>query len=173
MSNHLSDMSVDQLQAILSNVTEEKEKNVDWISRKEWWLRQLENLYSDIEDWCSEISTIKIEKFETTIEEKFIGIYRTFKLVLSIGSDRFTINPVARNVIGSRGRVDIWHNSTRNIIVLFEEGEIAHKNNVNKNKPYNPEPESTEWFFLDHSKKPKLKLDKKSFLNFLVESVSA
>lgn len=164
--------NIDKLQKKLNGFDKKSETVIDWESRKVWWTGQIETLYSNIENWCKDIQTIIIEKFETTIEEKFMGVYTTHKLVLSISGQKFIFSPVGKNIIGGRGRVDVWYDKTKIMLILFEKDELTNKYD-DKKIARNPEPEETEWFFVDSSRRPSIKLDQESFLKFLVSSVGA
>lgn len=66
----------------------------------------LAELRGHLEDFVAR-GTVRVEERSATVEEEILGAYVMPALDVAIGSDVIRIEPVGRNVIGARGRVDI------------------------------------------------------------------
>jgi hypothetical protein len=83
---------------------------VDWIARKQEWLKSLEMFYRQVELWLKDyLATGKIEmkRGDETLQEQHLGTYHAESLVLTIGMDRVVLQPIGTLLIGARGRVDM------------------------------------------------------------------
>lgn len=103
-----------------------KEKKVDWNSKKSIWLEKVDELYRDIESWLSPLISqekIKIDKKETVeITEDYIGTYQAPKLKIHIGSANVELIPVGTLIIASRGRINVVGSAGEIMLILTQKG---------------------------------------------------
>ena len=72
------------------------------------WRRKVEDLYSTIREWASEMEPTPTFATEPiTIIEKWSGEYQIPRLLIRQGEDEMIVQPVARAVVGAEGRVDL------------------------------------------------------------------
>ena len=89
---------------------EEKGQAIDWNARREFWISQVDKLYSDIEEQLAEFvvaGRIKISKGTVQVSEQDIGTYFIGQLVVELGSVKVFFTPKGTNIFGASGRVDI------------------------------------------------------------------
>jgi hypothetical protein len=88
------------------------------------WLVEIENLFAKIAGWLTESideGLVRLEKSRITIIEQNIAKYFTNTLVIFAGNRILTCVPVARFVIGARGRVDIGSNKGKVSLLLMDD----------------------------------------------------
>jgi len=78
----------------------------------EEWLSTIDRLYSKITgDLLADATTRGLVQVapprEKQIREEFLGTYRAPELVLDLGGEIVRFSPIARIVLGSKGRVDL------------------------------------------------------------------
>lgn len=127
-----------------------KEEVINWKNRERWWKDNIEKLYKNISKWCEPVKEINISKYKISIQENNIGTYETEKLELSIGGATFFFIPVATNIAGGKGRIDILYNNSKNFLILND---------------------NSEWYLTDHSRNNIEILTKDTFLIFLKNKI--
>jgi hypothetical protein len=100
-----------------------QEASIDWAGEREKWLRDLEELYRQIETFLAQYikgGTITREYDEIELNEENIGSYRARRMLLRIGRQQVTLTPVGTFLIGARGRVDLVGPAGRTRFVLVD-----------------------------------------------------
>lgn len=120
--------------------------NVDWQARKVLWLKQLSELYTQIQSWLEEYKREGYLEFSATttlITEDQIGQYSAPILKISIGNRTLIFEPIGTLIIGAQGRVDFYisgYQMNKNFLLLRkdESGQfewlIADPKNIRKAK---------------------------------------
>lgn len=88
----------------------EETRGIDWEGRRREWLDNLGHLYALVETVLAEPivqGTAQISRRPRQITEDHLGTYDVEELILTVGDERVTFAPAARNVIGAAGRVDV------------------------------------------------------------------
>jgi len=89
---------------------EKASKKVDWAKRKEKYLKSIDSLYSEVNNWLASFVSkglIQIITIEFEIQEENIGTYKVKRLEIKIGKDKITLNPKGTLILGSFGRIDM------------------------------------------------------------------
>ena len=102
----------DQLTEFLRSKREQSAGGqVDWETKKAEWLASVQTLYTGIRKLMGESirdGTVVVDELESEVTEDFIGTYKVPQLQLTVGRDRVVFSPKGVNVIGAKGRVDLW-----------------------------------------------------------------
>jgi hypothetical protein len=109
----------------ISKIKKAEDADIDWNNRKSWWLVQLDKLYDLIEEWLGDLKDqgVTIERIPKIIYEDYIGDYEAHTLMIKVGGERVTFDPVGTIIIAARGRVDIKGANGTAMLVLFPKGE--------------------------------------------------
>ena len=103
-------------QTLTDFFTEKKQRSdsenvgIDWPARKREWLHAIDALYVTLERLMADpirkgVVTLAREPREIT--EDHLGTYAVEDLIATVGDERVTFAPRARNVVGASGRVDV------------------------------------------------------------------
>ncbi len=87
---------------------------------REDWLFLIDKLLSQIEEWAGQREW-QIRRDEKTVNEAVIGTYSVPVLQIKLPAGVLYVEPVARNVIGARGRVDIYSWPTLQRLLLIRQ----------------------------------------------------
>lgn len=82
---------------------------ISWQKEKEEWIGHVAALYKQIQSYMQQyLSTgqARISYQGLSLEEENIGPYRIDALVLQVGRQRITFEPIGTLIIGAKGRVD-------------------------------------------------------------------
>jgi len=100
------------LEEKLRQIAERPEKETaDWEVVKAEWIAAVDKLYHDIEDWFGEYlqkDYMKVVRTPIRLQEEYLGEYDIDMLEIVIGETIVSLEPVARLVIGARGRIDVF-----------------------------------------------------------------
>jgi hypothetical protein len=99
------------LEEILKDYAHEQKRGVDWEARKEEWIAAVNSLYDTVEGWFSglrEQGLMAIERKPTCVYEEYLGDYAIDSLEIGMADKKVILEPVGRNVIGARGRIDLY-----------------------------------------------------------------
>lgn len=118
--------------------------------RKQRWLRGIEGLYANIDNWLRESIVTNVvdspKRGEIHIVEERTGGYRAPTYLLSIGAVRITFEPKATYVVGADGRVDVSSTTGRKANLLIK---------------------GNQWLFVDPRTHEHPELSKSTFLALL------
>ena len=93
-------------------------KEIDQIGNKKTWISLVGRLCRSIKSW-SEEKGWHVEEHDKQITEDNIGSYVVPSLFIASPNGRIHIDPVGRNIIGAKGRVDIYAYPTLNRLLLI------------------------------------------------------
>jgi hypothetical protein len=83
----------------------------DWGERRRQWIDAVERLYQMVtgELLAESIAQrlVTVSRVEKEIKEEHLGTYRAPELILDISGESVRFSPKGRNIIGSKGRVDL------------------------------------------------------------------
>jgi len=119
-----------------TQVTEESKRQ-----RREDWLRAIERLMVELESWCEQLGWPTARETKH-FDERAIGEYDAPLLRARMPAGHLYITPIALDVIGARGRVDIEAWPSLNRVKLIRDGEtwrITTDSNVQLHEPWNHE----------------------------------
>jgi hypothetical protein len=138
---------------------EKKSSDIDWNQRKLEWKDQIDQLFKTIEEWFSDYvldDYMKKELGTKVIKEEYLGDYEVPTLTYEIGPYSMHFEPMGRNIIGGKGRIDMYlkgYKSSKYLLILAEDDE-----------------KSDYWVLVPFNDKTKrIKLEKES-LEKLIES---
>lgn len=121
-------------------------------ARRMEWLDQIQALYHLVETYLDRYITagdINLEYQPTEIIEDLLGLYRTQRMVLTIGSKQVVLEPVGAIVIGARGRADLKGASGQARLLLVDKRstrvKVTVKNRSGKDVLPAPTPQPTEF----------------------------
>lgn len=83
---------------------------IDWQEKKAAWIHAIESLYDKVGNILEPSiasGDVTIQRFETEVNENFVGRYSVPVLELTIGGERVEFRPKGITVIGASGRVDL------------------------------------------------------------------
>ena len=101
----------------------------DWNIIRDIWLKQVEKLYREIENWFGEYfdeGYMRISFREITLSEEHIGLYQINVMELDIGGPLVVMEPVGRNILGTAGRIDLYmsgHRADRIMLLLMSDSK--------------------------------------------------
>ena len=79
--------------------------------RRRQWIRAVEKLYQQVtEELLAESIAqrlVRVSRSKKEITEQYLGSYRVPELVLDINGETVRFSPKGRNIMGSKGRVDL------------------------------------------------------------------
>ena len=87
---------------------------------KEEWIKTVNNLFQNIDTWVAEDvreGLLEVKKQNVKIEEEGIGTYKIQSITLKAGRDMVEIRPIARIILGGKGRVDLIKDAGRAVVV--------------------------------------------------------
>jgi len=160
------------------------ETPVDWQARKTDWLRYLDNLYRQVNQYLKsyvEAGDIVIGFQTVNLNEEYIGSYSAQEMIITIGGKIIKLEPIGTLLIGSRGRVDAVGPLARAQLVLLNAeikslSQLIHISVSVDGKPVlppRPKPRSDiKWAWKIVMRPPRrevVELNKESFLALLME----
>ncbi len=98
---------------------------IHWPKQHEFWLGELEKLYSKMERYLKSYihaGKIKCQRNRIKICEPNVGSYDAEELTLKIGTNKVVARPIGMQVIGAMGRVDLIGPRGVIKIALLEKG---------------------------------------------------
>ncbi len=101
-----------------------KEPSVDWDKEKEDWIASVDALYKKIERWLKQAQDedlLKIQYEDEELSEERLGSYKIRSMHIDSEFIRVKIRPVARIVIGGKGRLDMICGSKKMMIVRSDD----------------------------------------------------
>jgi hypothetical protein len=100
--------------------SETSAKQPDWNQMKTDWLITLREFFSNIREWLSEIDQdlLSIEYPSVTIQEEHIGSYQAPSMHIKTDWAYVRIEPIARIIIGGKGRIDMISHSGLSCMLL-------------------------------------------------------
>lgn len=129
-------------------------------SSPQLFLERTKNLYTVLEEWLLTTS-LKISYEEVQIVEEACGAYRAPVMVIKDEDGRLVARmvPVAANVIGAYGRIDLMGRHDK-LILAFLSGEIRQDAEV----------DAPDWYWIDDSRRGKAhRLKREIFCDLLAE----
>lgn len=75
-------------------------------ARREEWLSAVRELTEQIKIWCAREGWL-VDEHPRRIEEESLGSYEASELFVKAPGGRVTVEPVAGDIVGADGRVDI------------------------------------------------------------------
>lgn len=155
---------------------------VDWNARRDQWLKDVRELYAQVEEFLRKYVTSGdiVARHETIeVNEEKLGTYKAPSLVLRIGPQEVVLKPIGALVIGARGRVDLIgpKGRTRLVLVPKESSKIEIRiAPVKINSPPEPEPPKTEWRWKIATSPPRItftELNPDSLMDAIMEVANA
>ena len=104
-----------------NKIAEYEEESMDWEKELEEWLEHLNRLMKKIKKFLKdyiEQNRVTLEYRNKKVTENNIGTYDVKIVSILIGNAKVDIEPIGRNVIGAKGRVDIKGSMGKVRIVL-------------------------------------------------------
>jgi polysaccharide pyruvyl transferase WcaK-like protein len=86
------------------------------------WVAAVDALYREVEDWAIS-RRWTAERESVVIEEKKIGHYPTWNLVVRTSDRSLLFQPVARQIVGATGRVDLTISPATDPALMIVRGE--------------------------------------------------
>ncbi len=124
-----------------ANGTAQGESDIDWLSRKNDWLRNIAGLYARIRKWLAPLEKEGVLSFLTaniTLQEEQIGSYDVEVLTILIGKQRVAFYPKGALIIGAEGRIDIrGQRAVRTIIFNDGSWHLVERSPKLKVLPFN------------------------------------
>lgn len=99
------------------------EPAVDWQAEKAQWLRHLDELFRQVNEYLKpylDAGQIAVEYSKIDLNEEHIGPYSAPLMLITIGSKKIKLEPVGTFLIGSRGRVDVVGPVARAQLILLD-----------------------------------------------------
>jgi hypothetical protein len=97
----------DELTAFLLS----RQHKIGWDEQRRLWLDAVEQLYQKITgELLGEAiaqKLVSVSRADKEIEEEDLGTYRIQELILDINGEKVRFSPKGRNIIGTKGRVDL------------------------------------------------------------------
>jgi hypothetical protein len=161
-----------------------EETPVDWQAQKAEWLRYLDSLYSQVNQYLKsyvDAGDIVIGFQTINLNEEYIGPYSAREMIITIGGKVIKLEPIGTLLIGSRGRVDAVGPLARAQIILLGAdinslSQLIHVSVSMGSKPPSPPPSKPrsdiKWTWKIVMRPPRrevIELNKESFLNLLME----
>jgi hypothetical protein len=95
---------------------------VDWEEMKNWWIKAVHDLFSQIDVWMhSLIQSGSVKSARTTMEmtEEDLGRYKIESLELRLASRKLTFKPEGTMLIGAFGRVEVSGPNGKAVLLLL------------------------------------------------------
>lgn len=113
----------DFVQREQTSIRDASEEAVDWQREKERWLKYLNKLFSQVEEYLKpyvDAGQIAIEFKNIELNEENIGPYLAPLMKIRIGRKMINLEPVGTLLIGSKGRVDVIGPASRAQLMLLD-----------------------------------------------------
>ena len=107
----------------------EKEQAVNWEETRRIWVSAVKDLYQQIELWFKPLideNLMHVDPTTKLLDDGPMGEYEIPQLEVAMGAKTIIFEPVARNVIGAQGRIDLYvrgYKEEKWSILRFEESE--------------------------------------------------
>lgn len=102
---------LDRIQAKADKIrAEEDEQQVDWAARREWWIKQVSDLFDHLIQLLEPVThagNISAERISIELSEEQLGQYKIDQLSFKIGHKKVVLKPVASVIFGGVGRIDL------------------------------------------------------------------
>lgn len=145
-------MSLEEKLKKISLNKKKRDAEIDWDERRDTWIKQLETLYSNIENWLKSYidkNYISLHSYEISLTEEHMGTYPVNVFELDLGDPLVVFRPIGKNIIGADGRVDVYvsgHPDDKKMLILTEDDEkqrshweLWEPKNKKDRKAFNPE----------------------------------
>lgn len=110
---------------------EKQSMQVDWTKRRDSWIIEVKKLYDEVAGWFADLlesGFITVGIRSKTLIEDYLGKYDIDVMEMDLSVyPAVVFEPVARNVLGYSGRIDLYlkgHDTNRMILFLVEEESI-------------------------------------------------
>jgi hypothetical protein len=90
----------------------------DWTGKKERWMKLVSDLCAEIYAWAGQREWNAHQESKTITEEHF-DTYELPALIVGYPGGRLHVDPVAANIAGGEGRVDLLSYPTMNSLMLI------------------------------------------------------
>jgi hypothetical protein len=114
-------MGKEKFEEYLKTQQNTQDKTIDWELKKEEWIKEVETFLEQIKYYFEKYKDIVIHKQLLTINEEYLGSYKTNKLIVKFNNDTVTFTPIGRNIIGAKGRIDMEGKAGKVKFVLVKE----------------------------------------------------
>jgi len=104
---------------------------IDWDQRRDEWIRSVEELYSQIEEWFRDLleqGLMAVRRTPKELSEEYLGTYQIEVLQIEMGDTTVVLDPVGRNIIGATGRIDMYVRGYRDDAMLLIRVELEEGN---------------------------------------------
>ena len=99
-------------------------RGVDWAKNREEWNHAVEDLINNIDAWLEPVKELRVEKISVNLNEEYLGSYSIIgRIIKAPNGIQVTIKPIARNIIGGLGRVDLESLPRKAMLILREKGK--------------------------------------------------
>jgi len=154
---------------------------IDWAKKKEEWLSFLSKFYAQVEKFLGKYLSsgqIRLRYRAIKIVEEYIGEYEVKTLMIDIGRNQITLEPIGTNLIGAKGRVDMNGPNGKVKFVLVDRNAsspgISSRVWIHGEEPplKLPEAEVVEWAWKIGTPPPNIQyveLNQESFFDALME----
>ncbi len=113
----------------LEKIRQEKQSmQVDWSKRRDAWIVEVKKLYDEVASWFADLldpGYMQIGIRSKSIIEDYLGKYDIDVMEMDLSVyPAVVMEPVARNVLGYAGRVDLYlkgHDTNRMMLLLVED----------------------------------------------------
>jgi hypothetical protein len=103
----------------------------EWETRKEKWLRRIDELYEEVRNWLEPLKKETILDFidsKMVLNEPPLDPYNVKVLTIVIGGQRISFVPKGTLIVGAQGRVDIQgHKGMRTIILIGDKWSLVRR----------------------------------------------
>jgi hypothetical protein len=103
----------------------------EWETRKEKWLRRIDELYEEVRNWLEPLKKETILDFidsKMVLNEPPLDPYNVKVLTIVIGGQRISFVPKGTLIVGAQGRVDIQgHKGMRTIILSGDKWSLVRR----------------------------------------------
>ena len=113
----------------LEKIRQEKQSmQVDWSKRRDAWIVEVKKLYDEVASWFADLldpGYMQIGIRSKSIIEDYLGKYDIDVMEMDLSVyPAVVMEPVARNVLGYAGRLDLYlkgHDTNRMMLLLVED----------------------------------------------------
>lgn len=121
-------MGKEKFEEYLKSQQNMKNEPIDWELKKEEWVKDIEVLLNQIKGYFEKYKdNVSLEEQILSINEEYLGIYATKKLIIKFNNDTVTFTPIGRNIIGAKGRIDMEGKAGKVKFVLVGEHSSSPK----------------------------------------------
>ncbi|MCY6355266.1 hypothetical protein [Clostridium sp. ZS2-4] len=113
---------------------EMNKKTEEHLKDKENWINDINDMLTQIKKWLVEAeksNLIEIKDKEILISEELFGDYNVPAIDVLTGWKTVKVEPIGRAIIGGLGRIDMYTETKRCILILTTENKWAYKNKNN------------------------------------------